>query len=369
LSASRRAVHKMAFEYVKKDTVLDKMNPLVKLVYMALALMLVIQCTRISDISILLIWIVVAVAWWKVGKVELSSLGFLLKLLSFLFVFLFLVQGLTYRFGDPTVLIKLFDLPISGGVNYGEITIGGVMYGFLIMLRVISVVIVIPIFTMTSPMSRINASLSRIRVPQKITFMFITAMRFVPLVQESWDNIIEAQKIRGFDIEAANMFQKLRRAYVPIITPLLLLMFRRAMDLEVAINARAFGAKKERTYVEDISFKARDYLGLLTMFLVFGLSMYLLYFEPTQITWQYLTMIITWIASVVGNFLYVTGITYLIQQLNQFLLSIPGFGLVVGFFDQSALLGYGAIAGTILIVYIVYRLVKRMFRKKKRTKA
>ncbi|TFF91741.1 energy-coupling factor transporter transmembrane protein EcfT [Candidatus Thorarchaeota archaeon] len=360
----------MAFEYVKKDTILDKMNPLVKLLYMALALLLVIQCTRISDISILLIWILIAVCWWKIGKVELSSLGFLLKLLSFLFVFLFLVQGLTYRFGDPTVLIKLFDLPISGGVNYGEITVGGVMYGFLIMLRVISVVIVIPIFTMTSPMSKINASLSKARVPQKITFMFITAMRFVPLVQESWENIIEAQKIRGFDIEAASIFQKLRRAYVPIITPLLLLMFRRAMDLEVAINARAFGAKKDRTYVEDISFKARDYLGVLFMFLVFGFAMYLLYFEPTRITWVYLTTIITWITTVGGQFLSTVGITYLLQQLNQFLMSIPGFGMIVGFFDQSALLGYGAIAGTLLIVYIVYKLVKRFFfRKKKRKKA
>ncbi len=84
----------MAFEYVQKDTVLDRMNPLVKLLYMSLALLLVVQCTSISHISILLIWIFFATLWWKVGQVELNSLGFLLKLLSFLFVFLFLVQGL-----------------------------------------------------------------------------------------------------------------------------------------------------------------------------------------------------------------------------------------------------------------------------------
>ncbi|MHA2022966.1 MAG: energy-coupling factor transporter transmembrane component T family protein, partial [Candidatus Thorarchaeota archaeon] len=180
----------MAFEYVKKDTVLDRMNPLVKLLYMSLALLLVVQCTSISHISILLIWIVIATVWWKVGQVELKSLGFLLKLLSFLFIFLFLVQGLTYRFGDPTVFIKFFDFPIVddlGNVilNYGEITVGGLMYGFLIMLRVISVVMVVPIFTMTSPMNKISGALAKVRVPQKIIFMFITAMRFVPLVQES----------------------------------------------------------------------------------------------------------------------------------------------------------------------------------------
>ena len=188
----------MAFEYVKKDTPLDRMNPLVKLLYMAFALLLVIQCTKTEHISILLLWIFISSLWWVVGKVELSSLGFLIKLLSFLFVFLFLVQGLTYRFGDPTVILKLFDFPLYNDVgavvvNYGEITLGGIMYGFLIALRVIAVVTVIPIFTMTSPMSRISASLARVRVPQKVIFMFITAMRFVPLVQESMANIIEAQ--------------------------------------------------------------------------------------------------------------------------------------------------------------------------------
>jgi len=47
----------MAFEYVKKDTPLDRMSPLVKLLLMSLALLLVIQCTKIEYMSILLIWI------------------------------------------------------------------------------------------------------------------------------------------------------------------------------------------------------------------------------------------------------------------------------------------------------------------------
>jgi len=364
----------VAFEYVKKDTVLDRMNPLVKLLYMSLALLLVVQCTSISHISILLIWIAVATAWWKVGQVELKSLGFLLKLLSFLFIFLFLVQGLTYRFGDPTVFIKLFDFPILDDLghvilNYGEITVGGLMYGFLIMLRVIAVVIVVPIFTMTSPMNKISGSLAKMKVPQKIIFMFITAMRFVPLVQESMDNIIEAQKTRGFDIDAASMFQKLRRAYVPIITPLLLLMFRRAMDLEVAINARAFGAKKDRTEMEDNSFKARDYIAIFFIFALFAFEMYLLYFEPTSITWVYLTLFVSASTTAVGTFLVTAGVFVFIQQLNQFILSIPVLDVIGGFLNQNILLGYGGIVAVILIVFIVYKLVRRRMKKKKRKKA
>ncbi len=359
----------MAFEYVKKDTPLDRMNPLVKLLYMALALLLVVQCTRIDTISILLIWIIIATVWWIVGKVELKSLGFLIKLLSFLFVFLFIVQGLTYRFGDQTIILKLFDFPVGGGAsNYGEMTVGGVMFGLVIALRVIAVVMVIPIFTMTSPMSKISSSLAKLRVPQKVIFMFITAMRFVPLVQESMDNIIEAQKIRGFDLDSAGIYQKLRRAYIPIITPLLLLMFRRAMDLEVAINARAFGAKKDRTDVEDISFKARDYIGILIIISTFFVCIYLLYFDPTLITWNLLVMLVTSISSGIGGALYAIGITDLITSINSALLGIPLLDIIGGFFNQNLLTGYGAIIAILLIGYIIYRLIRRRIRKKKRVK-
>ncbi|MFX0045555.1 MAG: energy-coupling factor transporter transmembrane component T family protein, partial [Candidatus Hermodarchaeota archaeon] len=319
----------MAFEYVKKDTSLDRMNPLVKLLYMALALLLVIQVWNIESISLLLIWIVIATAWWIVGKVELRSLGFLLKLLTFLFVFLFIVQGLTYRFGDRTVIFKFFHFPIIDAdtglevTNYGELTVGGVLFGLLIALRVVGVVTVIPIFTMTSSIAHITAAFAKIRVPQKMAFMFMTAFRFVPLVQESMDSIIEAQKIRGFDLDQAGYVDKVRRAYVPIVTPLLLLMFRRAMDLEVAINARAFGAMKERTYIEDMSFKARDYAGILVVFASFGLMMYLLYIEPTFITWVILTQAIGIVVIGFGAFLTVIGVPVALQTINGFLLTIP----------------------------------------------
>jgi len=371
---SSEEVCKVAFQYVKKDTALDKMNPLIKLFYMAVALIFVIQMTATQDIAILIIWILMALTWWIVGKVELSSLGFLLKLLTLLFVFLFLVQGLTYRFGDQTIFLKLFDLPIvdsqTGEIatNYGELTVGGLMYGMVIALRVISVVMVVPIFTMTSPMDRITASLAKVKVPQKIIFMFMTAMRFVPLVQESWDSIIEAQKIRGFDIEKANMLQKLRKAYVPIITPLLLLMFRRAMDLEVAINARAFGAKGERTYIEDVSFKARDYGGALAIILSFALVMYLKYFETTNFVWNYLVFFVTTGAVIVGNLAAMLSIDVLIQWLNNFILNLPYIGIGGAYFDQHLLTGYGGFFFILLVGFVIYKLGRRYLGKKKRTK-
>lgn len=349
----------MAFQYVPKDTYLDRMNPLVKLAYVGTALIFALLIDEITDLSIVFLWILVGAAWWMAGRVEIRSLGFLLSLMKWMVLFLMIVQGLTYRLGDQTVILQLFDYPVPGtGTNYGQLTIGGVMFGFLVSTRIIAVVTVLPIFTMTTSMSRLNAALAKIRVPQKMIFMLVTAMRFVPLVQESWQAIIDAQKIRAFDIEKANFYQKLRRAYVPIVTPLLLLMFRKAMDLEVAINARAFGAKKERTYIEDIGFKGVDYAGFAAVFLIFFGMLYLLFNQSEPIAlFMYQWILVGWNA-----FVYVIQllqIDVLLQTFNSFLLDIPYLGIYFGFFNQNLLLGYGGVFGLVILLFVIYKLAGR----------
>ncbi|MHA1771554.1 MAG: energy-coupling factor transporter transmembrane component T family protein [Candidatus Thorarchaeota archaeon] len=349
----------MAFEYIKKDTPLDRMNPLVKMAYVGIALIYALTMNNVTQFAVVIVWILIAMLWWIVGKVELRSLGILLSLLKYMVLFLMLLQGLTYRFGDQTVLFQFFDWPSADGTtNYGALTAGGVLFGLFVSTRIVAVLAVIPIFTMTTSMSRLNAALAKVRVPQKMIFMFITAMRFVPLVQDSWNAIIDAQKIRGFDIDKANFYQKIRRAYIPIITPLILLMFRRAMDLEVAINARAFGAKKERTYIEDISFKRVDYFGFLAVGIIFVFIMYLQFYQA-QLLWDYLVLIVVFIANWVVNIVTTLGIDVLLQGFNTFLLGVPYLTIFLSYFDQHVLTGYGGIVGLIIALFVVYKLIRR----------
>ena len=85
-------------------------------------------------------------------------------------------------------------------------------------------------------------------------------------------------------------------------------------------------------------------------------------------TWGFLVMLVTTIASGVGGVLTTLGITNLIVNLNTFLLGIPIMDVIGGFFNQNLLTGYGAIIAILLIGYILYRLIRRRTRKKKRVK-
>ncbi|MHA1859012.1 MAG: hypothetical protein ACTSUU_06150, partial [Candidatus Thorarchaeota archaeon] len=136
------------------------------------------------------------------------------------------------------------------------------------------------------------------------------------------------------------------------------LMFRRAMDLEVAINARAFGAKKERTYIEDISFKPVDYVGFVAVGIIFVFIMYLQFFQA-DLLWSYLVLIVTTTVTLTSNVALSTGLVTLLQQANTFLLGLPYLGLYFGYFDQHALAGFGGIAGLFVTVFVIYKLIRR----------
>ncbi len=128
------------------------------------------------------------------------------------------------------------------------------------------------ILVMTTPVSPFMAALADLKLPFKFIFVFGTAMRLVPLVQEVFDEIREAQRLRGHNITRMNLWQKITKGYLPLFIPLLLSLLRKTSDMDVAIESRAFGAPVKRSYLEDVILKGRDYFAMIVV-LAFGVGL------------------------------------------------------------------------------------------------
>ncbi|NIW13946.1 MAG: hypothetical protein GWN31_08445, partial [Candidatus Thorarchaeota archaeon] len=111
----------------------------------------------------------------------------------------------------------MFHLEIPRGADIGVIKREGVYFDFMIIMRIITAVCAVPIFTMTTKPSELMEALMQIKVPFVFSFILVTAMRFTPMVQDIWDRIVDAQKLRRFDIERMNIFSKAVKAYVPMM--------------------------------------------------------------------------------------------------------------------------------------------------------
>jgi energy-coupling factor transport system permease protein len=260
----------MTLQYVKADTPLHRMHLLVKLVYIMLTLVLVMLSTSFRDTPPLLLWLILSLSLWRLGAITLRYMKVVLKVLAGVIIFIVVVQAFMYRGETPLLVIGHWR--IWGGADLGVITYEGVLFGLLISLKIITAVVAIPVFVMTTSPSKLMETLVRLRAPVSFAFALVSGMRFTPLVLDTWRRIVDAQKLRAFDIEAMNIVKRAFKAYVPIATPLILILLRRAYDLQIAIESRGFGAPKQRTFLEDIRFKPLDALALIFFVLFFALA-------------------------------------------------------------------------------------------------
>jgi energy-coupling factor transport system permease protein len=249
-----------SLEYVRKETPIHHLQALTKM-------LLVLASFAVSffalDFALLGLWILFLIGWWVIGGIEIKRLGIILKVLLGTYIFFVILQGFTYRFGT-TELFRLGVLMV-GNRNYAAYTLEGFLFGTLVFMRVLAVVFSLPVLTMTTPMTKLAATLGKLKVPYQFTMIFVTGMRFVPLVFQTWTNVIQAQKLRGRDIDKMPLYRK-ATVYTSVLTPLLLYLLKMSQTLQTALECRAFGSPATRTYVEEAKMRAGDYLTIAITF-------------------------------------------------------------------------------------------------------
>ncbi|MFH0960431.1 MAG: energy-coupling factor transporter transmembrane protein EcfT [Pseudomonadota bacterium] len=96
---------------------------------------------------------------------------------------------------------------------------------------------------------------------KEISSVLFLAMRFVPLLQEEWRQLIEAQESRGIDFRSGGISARSRRL-LSIFVPAIMMVFRKSEELSSAMMARGFRPGEERTEYVTLSFTLEDYCVL-----------------------------------------------------------------------------------------------------------
>ena len=104
--------------------------------------------------------------------------------------------------------------------------------------------------------------LKLIRFPvHELALIMSIALRFIPILTDETQRIMNAQKARGADFESGGLVGRVK-AIIPILIPLLISAFRRADELGDAMDARCYSGSKVRTKYKKLTFSWRDYLAL-----------------------------------------------------------------------------------------------------------
>jgi energy-coupling factor transport system permease protein len=135
------------------------------------------------------------------------------------------------------------------------------------------------VFFLTTSPDHLGLALEQTHVPYELVFAFTTAVRFVPVIAEEAQTIMDAQKARGLELERGNFLKRIRN-YVPILIPLIVSAIRRSLELAEAMESRAWGATKKRTNLYVLRLHKGDFALLCITAGVIAAAVYVRLFIP-----------------------------------------------------------------------------------------
>ncbi|MCD6484539.1 MAG: energy-coupling factor transporter transmembrane protein EcfT [Candidatus Odinarchaeota archaeon] len=214
-----------AFRFKKKNTVIHNLDPRSKLIFTVVFSVLSIFYVNIVPLLLITFigFLIIAIA--KSVRELLASLKSLFIMFFLIFIFNFLYVSLSFALS--------------------------------MVLRLIALTTIFSVFFLTVHPDDLSQALIQMHVPFDLAFTFSMAIRFVPTLAIEAQTIMEAQMTRGLELQKGNIVQKARN-YIPILAPLLISSIRRAIQIAESLDSRAFGARKNRTYLYELSFHLCD---------------------------------------------------------------------------------------------------------------
>ncbi len=246
------------FRFRHVSSPIHNRDPRIKFVFVIMMFAVTLLFTEFVPLLVLFFLPLPFVFVAGVRKEWLRSLRGAVFLASFIFVFNF-VFGYLYKSYPTTNVLLEYSLAMT--------------LRFLVLVESFSV-----FFLTTSP-DHLSLALEQSRVPYEFTFAFTTAVRFVPVLAEEAQTIMDAQKARGLELERGNFLKRIRN-YIPILIPLIVSAIRRSLELAEAMESRAWGASSKRTNLYVLKVKLGDVILLLISIALLALGIYVRYFVP-----------------------------------------------------------------------------------------
>lgn len=176
-----------------------------------------------------------------------------------LWLTLFTVAANGLRWQAPDALIHLGPLSVDGP---------GLARGAFFATRIILLVLGTSLVTLTTSPVALTDALSSLMRPLRVVrfpaddvaMMLSIALRFVPTTAEEAERVVVAQTARGARFDEGGPVKR-ARAWIPVLVPLFVRLFRRADDLAVAMESRCYTGRG-RTRLHEQVMRSGDWAVL-----------------------------------------------------------------------------------------------------------
>lgn len=106
--------------------------------------------------------------------------------------------------------------------------------------------------------------LMKFKIPYKYATLAAMGFRFMPIIEDEFDAILESQRARGIKMESA--WDKIR-SLPSVSLPLMYRSMRWSRDAALSMELRGFGKYDDHTFMKDLNLKSLDIISSTIMML------------------------------------------------------------------------------------------------------
>ena len=237
-------MHERLSYYVKRNSVLHRLNPMTKFV-LVLSIIIVAFASSWVWISPALI-ILCIIPLSLVGKVSWEYFSSVFRLILPAVGFIFIMQAF-FQPGGETVIFKFLFL---------DVTQESLSYGFRVSMRIAVMISAFTLLLLTTHPSELMSDLTRRGLPGQFAYVIISTLQILPQMQAKAQTIISAQRARGLDTEST--FLKRAGSLLPLVGPLVFGSLVEVEERAIAIEARGFTSTHVKTSLHEIPDSSTD---------------------------------------------------------------------------------------------------------------
>lgn len=249
-------------QFMPGESFIHKLDARTKLILLIVYLIFIFACRNYMSLLFLSLSCILMIFNTKIGFLKyLKSMKALL--------FMIILTGIFNLFyGNGKVLLEFWVF---------KITEGGVNNAVFVIIRIAVLMLTSSVLTYTTSPTDLTDGIEKILKPfdklhvksHEIAMMMTIALRFIPVLIEETDKIMNAQKARGADMESGSLFHRVK-ALIPVLIPLFVSSIRRANDLAMAMECRCYHGGKGRTRMNNPKLTAKDLIAVIISVFIFS---------------------------------------------------------------------------------------------------
>lgn len=243
------------FKYIEQSTPIHRLDPRTKLVLLLVA---TFTAASLRDLRLLVPLLALTVVYYSLARLPWRETR---GAWSFFFFFIIVLVGVNTLFSgtwsaDPNPIV-LLQLPFGIAVTWRSlIDAASIMCRMLI-----GAFMALPI-TFTIPPTRFGVAFRGLGLNDRLAFAVDLAIRLVPTYAADFRSTIDAQRARGFEVDAlrGGIFARFRKL-APLFVPVTMNAILSGDDMTNALDMRSFGLQK-RTWLHARRLRFADWLLL-----------------------------------------------------------------------------------------------------------